>query len=260
MKKLIVRILVVAVLLVVVALVAGFFFIGTIIKTGVEKVGPVVTKVPVKLDSANISVFSGSGELKGFVLGNPEGFKTPEAIKVGTMSLSISPMSVLGDKLVVRSIKVLGPEISYETGLTGSNLGKILDNMGGEKPAGEQPPGEKPPGEKPPVESKPSSGEKGAQKKLQVDEFIISGAKVHASAPLVGAYVVSVPEIKLTNLGQGPEGITATELGNRVMSALLAATTKAVAEGAKSGKGLEGIGAGATDALKKGVGDLLKRK
>ena len=253
MKKLIVRILIVVVLLVVVGLVAGIFFIGSIIKTGVEKVGPVVTKVPVKLDSANISVFSGNGELKGFVLGNPEGFKSPEAIKVGTMSLSISPMSVLGDKVVIRSIKVLGPEISYETDLKGSNLGKILDNLGGNKP-----PGEKPPGEKPPGESKPSSGEKGAQKKLQVDEFIISGAKVHASATLVGSYTVPVPEIKLINLGQGPDGITAAELGQRVMSALLEATTKAVADGAtKGGKGVEGQG---TDALKKGVGDFLKKK
>jgi uncharacterized protein involved in outer membrane biogenesis len=258
MKKLIVRILIVVVLLVVVGLVAGIFFIGNIIKTGVEKVGPVVTKVPVKLDSANISVFSGNGELKGFVLGNPEGFKSPEAIKVGTMSLSISPMSVLGDKVVIRSIKVLGPEISYETDLKGSNLGKILDNLGGEKPPGEKPPAEKPPGEKPPSQSQPSSDGKGAQKKLQVDEFIITGAKVHASAPIIGSYVVSVPEIKLANLGQGPDGITAAELGQRVMSALLEATTKAVADGAtKGGKGVEGQG---TDALKKGVGDFLKKK
>jgi uncharacterized protein involved in outer membrane biogenesis len=222
--------------------------------------------VPVKLDRANISVFTGSGELKGFVLGNPEGFKSPEAIKVGTMSLSISPMSVLGDKVVIRSIKVLGPEISYETDLKSSNLGKILDNMGGDKPTGEKPPGdkpptEKPPGEKPPTETKPTSGDKGAQKKLQVDEFIISGAKVHASAPIIGAYVVSVPEIKLTNLGQGPDGITAAELGKRVMSALLEATTKAVTDGAtKGGKSLEGVGASATDALKKGVGDMFKKK
>ncbi len=253
--------LIVVVLLVVVALVAGIFFIGTIIKTGVEKVGPVVTKVPVKLDSANISVLTGSGELKGFSLGNPEGFKAPEAIKVGTMSLSISPMSLLGDKVVIRSIKMLGPEITYETDLKSSNLGKILDNLGGDKPAGEKPPVEKPSGEKPPAETKPTSESKGAQKKLQVDEFIISGAKVHASAPILGAYTVPIPEIKLTKLGQGPDGITVADLSKKVMSALLEATTKAVAEGAtKSVKGLDGAGAGATDVLKKGVGDFFKKK
>ena len=115
MKKLIVRILILVVLLVVVALGAGVFFLGSIVKKGVEKVGPSVTKVSVKLDSAIISVFGGSGELKGFVVGNPDGFKSPEAMKVGTMSLKLSPMSIFGDKVVIQSIKVLEPEITLET-------------------------------------------------------------------------------------------------------------------------------------------------
>ena len=59
------------------------FFLDSIVRSSVEKVGPIVTKVSVKLDSAKISLFGGSGELKGLVVGNPEGFKTPEAIKVG---------------------------------------------------------------------------------------------------------------------------------------------------------------------------------
>jgi len=251
MKKLIIRGFILLVLLLIVALGAGFFFLGNIVKSGIEKVGPVVTKVPVKLDRANISVFSGNGELKGFVLGNPEGFKSPEAMKVGTMSLAISPMSIFGDKVVIQSIKVLEPELTLEAGLTGSNLGKLLDNMGGDKPAGE-----KPAGEIPPTDTKPASRDKGAQKKLQVDEILITGTKVHATAALAGSYTVTVPEIKITNLGQGPEGITAAELSRRVMSVVLEAATKAAADGAMKGKGVEG----GTDALKKGVGDFLKKK
>src|SRR5262245_56162367 len=94
--------------------VAALFYLCPIVKSGVEKVGPEVTKVPVKLDSANISIFNGSGQLKGFVLGNPEGFKTPEAVKVGTVAVSLVPRSVLSDKVVVRSIRVEAPEITYE--------------------------------------------------------------------------------------------------------------------------------------------------
>lgn len=252
MKKLILRILILVVLLVVVALAAGVFFLGSIVKSGVEKVGPAVTKVPVKLDSAAISVFGGNGELKGFSLGNPEGFKSSEAIKVGTMSLSLSPMSVLGDKVIIRSVKVLGPEITYETDLKGSNLGKILDNMGGDKPAGE----------KPPVESKPASGGKGAQKKLQVDEFVITGAKVHLAATMLGsAPPLSIPEIRLTNLGQGSEGITAAELSQRVMSALYDATQKVVTDYVvkSGGKGAELLKTPAAESVKKGIGDFLKK-
>jgi hypothetical protein len=61
MKKLIVRLVLLLVIVLVLAVIGAFLFIGTIVKAGVEKVGPRVAKVPVKLDSANISLFNGNG-------------------------------------------------------------------------------------------------------------------------------------------------------------------------------------------------------
>lgn len=243
MKKLI-RVAVVLVLLFVVLAVVGLFYLGNIVKSGVERVGPAVTKVPVRLDSANISILGGSGTLKGFVIGNPEGYKSPEAIKVGTAHVSIVPKSLLGDKVVIRSIRVDAPEITFEkTGLTGSNLQKILDNLGGEKKPGDAPSKDGGPG--------------GAQKKLQVDEFIITGAKVSVKVPLLDPYVQSLPELKLTNLGQGPEGITGAELGRRVLTLVIEATTKAVAEKAP---GVSGKAAETLNSAKDAVKDLFKKK
>ena len=128
MKK-ILGILVLGVIALVIVAVVALFYLGPIVKAGVEKVGPQVAKVPLKLDSAAISIFNGNGELKGFVLGNPEGFKMPEAVKVGTVAISLVPKSVMGKKVIVRSVRIEGPEITYEAGLGGSNIGKILDNM-----------------------------------------------------------------------------------------------------------------------------------
>src|SRR5215204_4866846 len=114
MKKL-VKILIALVVLLVLVGVVAILFIGTIVKAGVEKVGPMVTKVPVKLDAATLSVFNGDGELKGFVVGNPEGYTSKEAIKAGTMKIGIEPGSILKEKKHIRIIKVEGPEITYET-------------------------------------------------------------------------------------------------------------------------------------------------
>jgi hypothetical protein len=68
---------------------------------------------------------------------------------------------------------------------------------------------------------------------------------------------VSLPELKLTNLGQGPEGITSAELGQRVLTLVIEATTKAVAEQApgSAGKAAETIG-----NAKEAVKDLFKKK
>ena len=69
-------------------------------------------KVQVKLDSVNLSLLSGSGKVQGLIVGNPEGFKTPQAISVGAASLALQPASLLADKIVVESINVQAPEIT----------------------------------------------------------------------------------------------------------------------------------------------------
>jgi uncharacterized protein involved in outer membrane biogenesis len=249
MKKLWVKVLLGLIVLLLVVAVLAFMFIGGIVKAGVERVGPVVTKVSVKLDSANISIFGGSGTLKGFVLGNPEGYKTPQAIKVGKVAVAIAPGSVLKEKKHVKSIVVEGPEITYETDLKGSNLGKILDNVSG---AASQ------------DEKAPTKKEQTTKTKLQVDEFVITGAKVTVAANMVGSYTIPLPEIRLSKLGEGPDGITPAELSKQVLNAVLNETTKAVAANAgKLPDAAKALGTGATDQLKKGasgIGDLFNKK
>jgi hypothetical protein len=243
MKKLIVRIFLGLVILLVLVVLGSLVFLGPIVKRGVEKVGPMVTKTSVKLDSATLSLLGGSGTLKGLVIGNPEGYKTPEAMKLGSVSLSIAPGSVLKEKKHIRSIKVEGPEITYETDLKGSNLGKLLDNVGG---SAEQ------------DKKAPTKDQQTTKTKLQVDEFVLTGAKVHVNASMLGSGTVPLPEIRLKDLGQGPDGITPAELSKKVLSAILDETVKAVAANAmKLKEGGKALGTGAIDEVKKGAGGLL---
>jgi uncharacterized protein involved in outer membrane biogenesis len=253
MKKWILRGLIVVVVLLVVAIIAVGFFLDGAIKKGIETFGPELTKVSIKLDSVKVSIFSGSGGIKGLVVGNPEGFKTAHAISVGTASLGLSPGSLLSDKVVIKHVHVESPEITFEGGLKESNLSKILDNLNaaaggsGDKPA----------------DPKAS----GPGKKLQVDDFTIKGAKVNISLTGMGGKVIPVtlPDIHLTNLGSGPDGITAAELSKRVMSEIVsAASTAATSDTVKNlSKGatdaVKDAGSKATDAIK-GVGDLFKKK
>ena len=255
MKKLL-KIFGVLIVLLIVGVVCVFFFLGTIVKRGVEKVGPRVTKTEVKLDGATLSLFSGSGELKGFVVGNPEGFKSPSIIRVGTMGVQVVPKSVMSDKVVVHSVKVIAPEITLEGDLSGNNLSKLLENIKGSSEKDKQ---------------ATTKQEKSSQKKLQVDDFLITGAKVQATMGVLGntaSGTVTVPDIHLTKLGEGENGITAAELSEKIVSALLQQTLQAVAtQSGNLGKVLSGsIKGGGTGAvqnienLTKGVGDLFKKK
>src|SRR2546429_5536298 len=214
MKKLIIRGVLVVLVLFVVAVGVSIYCLGSLVKNGVETVGPQITGTEIKLDSATLSLLSGSGRLKGLLVGNPEGFKTASAIKVGAVSLGVAPRSVFSDKVHVKEVRVESPEITFEGGLKGNNLSRLLDNVQAATGGSEK--------------TSPASPSKAASKKLQVDDFVISGGKINLSVDLSvlggGSATVSLPEIHLTNLGTGPDGITAAELTAEVLKGMVQAS------------------------------------
>ena len=254
MKKIIVRLLIVLVVLALLAGVAAHLFLDSAVKRTVESVGSDLMKVQVKLDLVNLSLLSGSGKIKGLVVSNPEGYKTPSAISVGTASVALQASSLLSDKTIIRSIDVQAPEVTFETDLTQNNLSKLLANLRESSGGGKEP------------------GQTNAaktSKKLEVDDFRISGGKVRVNVSTIGkSATVALPEIHLKDLGREGEGITPAELSSKVLEELLAAATRAataaVADIAKGAVFLSNEpGKAATNAVDKvthGIGDLLKSK
>ena len=268
MKKIILILAGVAVVAVIAVVVIVALSLDSLIKKGVETVGPQITRTGMTLDGVSLSVLSGSGALKGFTLGNPEGYKSPSAIKFGEASVGVDPRSVMSDKIHVKHVRVVAPEITFEGALGGkNNLSKIMENV--EATTGGANKGAEKSADKP--KSEPAGG--GADKKLQVDDFLISGAKVNVTLTQLGGKTlsVSIPDIHFSNLGTGPEGITAGELTRKVLHEINTETFKAVE------KAVADLGKQATDAIKditkgdagsldkaakelKGVGDLFKKK
>jgi hypothetical protein len=231
------------VVIIVVAVIAVGLMLDGIVKQGVETFGPKITGVSVKLDSIHIGLLTGSASVKGLEVGNPEGFKSTNAVSVGLAEVGVNPFSVLSDKIVVRSVHVIAPEITFEGNpLTGNNnFSKILDNLNAaSKSAGA------------PATNQTATAAKPA-KKLEVDDFLISDAKVYFNG-----VTLPLPPVHLTNLGTGPDGITATDLSKKVFSELTGAIIKAVASSATDiGKGAEKSAAEGVDKIKKGIGGLF---
>ena len=237
MKKILVGMAALVVVLVTASVVGVALFLDSGIKRGVETLGPQLTKVDVKLDGVNVSLLSGTGKIKGLVVGNPAGYQTPHAIRVDAASLALTPSSIFSDKLIIKSIRVESPNIYYEGGWGGDNLRTIMNNVS-------------------------------ASKKLQVDDLIITGAKVNVSVKGTGglAVPITLPDIHLTNLGQGPEGITAAELTKKVLSEITSAVTQNVishiGKGAVDYSATKAATKAAIDTVEKvtkGVTDLFKK-
>lgn len=254
MKKTIIRIALVLVVLLVVAVVAVFLSLNSIVKKGVETVGPQLTQVKITLGGVNISPLSGSGQLSELFVGNPEGFKSPSAIKVGDVKVAVDVGSVFGDTITINSIKITDPEITFEGGLGGNNISKILDNVtaatGGDKPAAKS--------EK--VESAKAGG-----KKFVVKDIVVEGAKLHVSLTGFGAkeMTLPLPPLHIQNIGSPGNGVSAGELVKQILTPLLSSVTEAVKSGITNiGKGVGEAGKDAGSQLNKtaeGIKGLFKR-
>jgi len=258
-KKMILGALAAIVVLVLLAALILGLSLDSAVRRAVVTYGPQLTKTDVKLDSVSLSLLSGSGTLKGFVLGNPQGFKTASAMQVGTASLALQPRSILGPKVIIRAFKLQAPEISFETDLRNNNLSKILANV--KEATGTD--GETP---QKPKETKAEGG-----KKLEVDDFLISGGKIHVAVilPAVGerSATVPLPEIHLTDLGTNADGITAAELTSKVLTIVEQEAAKAAAgeieELRKNPAALSrALGTNTSNTINqatKGLNDLLKK-
>ncbi len=214
-KKLILGILAGASLLSTVTIAVVVMSLDGIVKSGFESVGPRMTRTSLTLESVEIQPFSGTGSLRGLLIGNPEGYAAAFAIKMDRARIQIQPASMLSDKIVVETVQLDAPEITFEGGQLENNLGVILKNIN--EYAGDW------------ENDKP-------EQKLQINHFSLIGAKVHLRLAIFGGQNMTlvVPDIELRDLGTGPAGVTSAELTRLVITRITreagAMMTSALAE------------------------------
>ncbi|MDP1733821.1 MAG: hypothetical protein Q8L44_05595 [Sulfuritalea sp.] len=206
---------IVAIVLLILAAIIGaamFWLSGNIdvlVKYAVAEYGSAMTQAKVSVDAVKIAPADGKGTISNLVIGNPAGFKTAHAIKVGQIDVDIDIASVARDVIVIRRIAIIAPDVIYEKGDAMTNFDAIQKNIASYLG---------------PADSKKEG------KKLIVEEFTIRDAKAQASAAFMNGKTVNVslPDITLKNLGKAKGGISPGELGQEIAGALKAKLTAAV--------------------------------
>jgi uncharacterized protein involved in outer membrane biogenesis len=251
MKKLI---LIGLALLVVVAGVVffGLSNLGPIIKQAVNTYGPRITQTEVHLSDAGVSLFSGEVKLKDFLLGNPHGFQSLQAMKVGSIYVNVDEKSLTANPIVIDEIEVVAPEITYERAGKDDNFNALLRNVkkqtGGGQAGAEA--------------SKPKpDGDAGGGKKLLIRSMVIRDGRVNLSnKALAGQSITAeLPLIEMKDVGGKKEGVTP----ERAASLILAAVYQQVQSPdvmAVLGKGLEELGITVKGVSVKGLDDKTKKQ
>jgi hypothetical protein len=199
------------VVVLIIVLVIGVLNLDKGIKAVVETVGPDLTQSSVKLNNVDISLSSGEGSLQGLVVGNPAGYKTPNAFSLGEISFAIDPESVTTDTIVIKSLRIIAPEITYESVKGMTNLDQLQKNVeqavgsGSSSPASEE-----------------ASADDSAAKKLIIKDLKISDGKINYSNALLGDKPISLalPSIQLTGIGESSGGASSAEVVKQILAAI----------------------------------------
>lgn len=253
--KWIIRIVVVLVVLVAALVWFAFSQMDRLVKAGIETATPPVVLTAVTVGEVKLSPFSGSGLIENFVIANPEGFSGPYALRIGKADVALDTSASNPEKIVLKHIHLIDPEIHLEVGLNGTNLKQIAKNAeafaGGEAKA-------QPAAAAAQTQSAPDAPPEKALK-LQINELIIRGARVSAGTSLVqGAKAeATLPEIRLSDIGSGPEGISPAALTAKVLSVLSTEAAKHGASGSLKNLLNGGDAGGGTGGLKDGMKKLF---
>ena len=207
--KTLLKIIALLVLVVAILVGVGIYFLDSGIKTAVETFGPQYTRTDVSLGDAKLSPWSGEGSLSNLVVANPEGFKTPNAFSLGEITIALDTESLTADPIVITSLRILAPEITYEQGKSSTNLQELQKNVAQSVGSTAAP-------------SDTGTDTSDAGTKLIIKELLISGGKIHYSNPLLGGKTVDValPEIKLSGIGEKSNGATGAEVAEQILAAI----------------------------------------
>ena len=168
--------------------------------------GSALIGAPIQLEGVHIDPRTGAGELRGLVIGNPPGFKTPHLLKVQRVRVQVDVSTLTQPVVVINAVEIEAPDVIYEKGATQTNIEALQTHLARQLQSGEPAP----------------SGSGAAPKKFIVERFQLLRPQAQASAAILQGRTVSLklPEMDLRELGRAEGGLTAGELGAQVARAL----------------------------------------
>jgi uncharacterized protein involved in outer membrane biogenesis len=231
------------IVIIIIVLVIGISNLGPMIKKAVNTYGPEMTKTEVRLGDVDISIFSAEAKLKDFYLGNPKGFKTPDAMKVGSIYVDVDEGSVTEETIIIKKIEVVAPEITYEKARGTDNFKTIVKNIKEAVDRGEP--------------SKKRAEKESEGKRILIRDFTVRDGKVNLATSMLGEKSISapLPDIHLKNVGKKEGGVSPAKAFEEVFAALYGkitspAVTDTLNQGLKAlGSGVEKVSKGAKREL-----------
>ncbi|MBS0165319.1 hypothetical protein ACYX34_09005 [Nitrospira sp. CMX1] len=179
------------------------------ISSAIRYYGPDITGVSVTLSNAKINPLDGKAALYGVVLGNPDGFKTKQALSLGEVGVTLDIGSLTTDVIRIKELTLIKPEITYEYASGKSNLDVLQQNI--ERSIGQE------------QDTRKNRRDSESGKKLIIKHVHVKNATARMSTELPGGEAVSVPipDLHLQDIGRKSDGVTAGEVTKQILGPII---------------------------------------
>lgn len=190
--------------------------LGFIVRKAARTAGPAVIGTSVEIKGAYVRPFFGIIDMSQMVVGPPEGFKA-NVFEMNNFRITVDPDSVFSDVIIIKEIAIINPVVSYELSGLRSNINAIMDKLGGAKKASEEEKTDKKPG-----------------KKVVIEHFIFSGAKIRLASTATGGkgLLMPMPTLELHDIGKKSGGVTGLEAFAQTLGAICGGIIRSVKDGA----------------------------
>ncbi|GIK19298.1 MAG: hypothetical protein DYG93_05780 [Leptolyngbya sp. PLA2] len=211
MRKMLVRLVAAFVVLIVVVVVGGIAAVGmaadSIARRGVEAGATYALGVDTKLAGANVGIMSGSFDMQGLRVANPQGFKSDTFMSLGSGGVSVSFGTLRQEVVELPRLELADLTVNLERADGKANYQAIIDNLKRFESG----------------KDKPSTGE---EKRFVIRRVDVRNVRANVSMLPVGGSLttvqVVVPEIVLTDVGSDGSGVTLGQAANIITKAVLA--------------------------------------
>ncbi len=217
------------ILLGVAVIAAGVYYftpsLSDIVSGLVHKYGSEVVGTEVNMKGFDLSLTKGEASINKITIANPENYEKPYLFDLTKVQVNVDLKSLTSDTIVIDSIVVDKPEITYEMlSLTQNNIKQIQDNIQNylKKSA-------KPDEAATAAEEAQEKTDDAAGKKVVIKDLQINGAKL--AAVVKGKEVsITLPDIEMKNIGEEKQKKSIPEVIASVMNKVLETASKAVVQ------------------------------
>lgn len=181
-----------------------------VVKRQLETEMSSLMETEVQVGDANLSIFSGRGQIEDLTIRNPKGFSDNDAIFLDVLKIRMDLSSLLDQTVMVHEVRIEAPDLFVEQEGVGVNLRTLMSNMN------------------------KGSEETDDQKNLLIEKLIVTNGslEVETNIDKKRTTTASVDRIELSGIGRNGSSTVRQSIQQVMTPIIEEALTEALKDGA----------------------------